>query len=119
MVCYYHPEKAAIGICKYCQRGLCSNCAALVNDTLACIDRHESQVRELNLIAEREVLQAKRVGPGYSRNAIFYFLVGILFAGFGLIQYRFLGLQAIFIFLIGLFLFYAAITNFMESRKYK
>jgi len=119
MVCFYHPEKAAIGNCKYCQRGLCSNCAALVNDSLACMDRHESQVRELGLMTERGILQAKRIGPGYARNAIFYFLVGALFAGFGLFQYRFLGLQAIFFFLIGLFLLYTAIANFVESRKYK
>jgi hypothetical protein len=119
MVCYYHPDKPAIGICKYCQRGLCIECTALVNDSLACKDHHEDQVRGLNLIAERGILQAKRIGPGYTRNAIFYFLVGALFAGFGLLQYRYLGLQAIFFFLIGLFLLYAAVANFVESRKYK
>jgi hypothetical protein len=45
--------------------------------------------------------------------------VGILFAGFGLLQYRFLGLQAIFFMLIGIFLLYAAAANFIESKKYK
>jgi hypothetical protein len=118
VVCYYHRDIPAIGICKHCHRGLCIDCAALVNDSLACKDRHENQVAELNLLAERGVSQAKRVGSGYMRNAVFYSLVGVLFTGFGIYQYRFLGLQAIFFILTGLFLLYAAVTNFIEARKY-
>ena len=71
MVCYYHPDRAAHGTCKHCGRGLCSECAALVDDTLACKDRHEEQVRGLNLITRRGILQAGRVGSGYARNAKF------------------------------------------------
>ncbi len=56
---------------------------------------------------------------GYVRNTIFYGLVGLLFAGFGLLEYRFLGLQAVFFMLIGFFLLYAAIANFMEGRRYR
>jgi hypothetical protein len=119
MICFYHPNRQAIAICKYCQRGLCAKCTVFVSDTAACKDRHEDQVQDLNLFAESGIQQAKRVGSGYTRNAVFYFLVGALFTGFGLFQYRFLGLQAVFFFLIGLFLLYAAVANFMESRKYK
>jgi hypothetical protein len=38
---------------------------------------------------------------------------------FGLVQYRFLGLQAVFFILIGLFLLYAASANYFEGRKHK
>lgn len=117
MNCFYHPEVPAIGECKHCGRGLCDQCAAVVDDTLACKDRHEGQVHGLNLLTERSMVQARRVGAGYIRNAVFYGLVGILFAGFGAVQLRFLGLQAIFFMLIGLFLLYAAVANFIESRK--
>ena len=48
------------------------------------------------------MLQAQRIGSGYLRNAIFYGLVGVLFAGFGIMQFRFLGLQAVFFLMIGL-----------------
>jgi len=118
MNCYYHPNQSAVGICKHCQRGLCIACAADVDDNLACKDRHEEQVRDMNMMMERNLLQAKRVGSNYSRNAVFYFLTGTLFAGFGLYQYRFAGLQALFLIFIGLFLLYAAVANFLESRKY-
>ena len=119
MVCYYHPSKPAIGLCKYCQRGLCIDCAALVDDSLACKNRHEGQVRALEQMTRRNILQAERVGSSYLRNAIFYGLVGFLFAGYGIMQLRFLGGQAVFFLMIGVFLLYAAVANYFESRKYK
>jgi len=119
MNCYYHPNQSAVGICKHCQRGLCIDCIAEVDDNLACKERHEEQVRAIASLMERDLLQAGRVGSVYKRNAIFYFLVGILFAGFGLLQVRWLGWQGIFLLVIGLFLLLAAAMNYLESRKYK
>lgn len=119
MNCYYHPNQPAVGLCKHCQRGLCVDCAADVDGSLACKDHHEEQVRALEALTARNLLQARRVGSVYRRNAIFYFLSGALFAGFGFYQLPFAGLQAIFLLLIGFFLLYAAIANFLESRKYK
>jgi hypothetical protein len=119
MNCFYHPTQPAIGLCKYCQRGLCSECAAIVDDVLACTHRHEDEVCQLGQLAARNLFQAKRVSSSYMRNAIFYGLVGVLFAGFGVMQYRFLGLQAVFFIMIGLFLLYAASANYFEGRKHK
>jgi sulfite exporter TauE/SafE len=95
------------------------DCAAVVDDSIACSGRHEEQVRKLEKLLRRNILQSERISSVYSRSALFYFLVGVLFAGFGLYQIRFTGLQAIFFLFIGLFLLYAAFTNFLESRKFK
>lgn len=119
MVCFYHPERAAVGLCKYCQRGLCSECAASSGDSLACRGLHEERVREMDAMLEKNILQSKRVGSDYLRNTIFYGVVGLLFAGFGLSQLRWLGLQALIYLLIGLALLWAAGANYWESRKYK
>ncbi|MBK8422286.1 hypothetical protein [Candidatus Villigracilis saccharophilus] len=119
MNCFYHPEISAVGLCKHCQRGLCSECAAIVDDVLACKGHHEEQVRALEQLTARNLFQSRRVASAYNRNAIFYGLVGVLFSGFGIMQYRFLGLQAVFFILIGLFLLYAAIANYLEGRKQK
>ena len=119
MQCFYHRERLALGVCTHCQRGLCAECLTLVEDRLACRDRHEEQVRAANQVLKRNMVQAKRMGSGYVRNAVFYGLVGVLFTGFGAMQYRFLGLQAVFFMLIGLFLLYAAGANLFESRKYR
>ncbi len=118
MNCFYHPTRTAIGICKHCQRGLCSECAVLVDDTLACKDRHEEQVHLIDQLTQRSLLQSRRLRSGYLRNSIFYLLVGLLFLGFGWIEFRFLGLEAIFFMLIGVFLLYAALTNYLESKKF-
>lgn len=119
MVCYYHPEKPAVGLCKYCQRGLCASCAAKAGDSLACQGLHEEQVRAMEALLQKNILQAKRVGSDYVRNTIFYGSVGILFTAFGASQIRWLGLQAVVYLIIGLALLWAALANYLESRKYK
>jgi hypothetical protein len=91
----------------------------LVEDVLACKNRHEQQVQMAQEWQRRGLLQSQRLGSGYLRSAIFYGLVGVGFTGFGLYQYRFLGMQAAFFILIGSFLLYAAIANLMESRKHE
>jgi len=90
-----------------------------VDDSLACKGRHEESVHALEQMTARNILQARRLGSAYLRNAIFYGLVGVLFAGFGLMQLRWLGWQAVFFLLIGVFLLYAAAANYFESRKYQ
>ena len=119
MNCFYHPDRPAVGICKHCQRGLCPEDVALVDDSLACKGRHEEQVRDINQLMRRNILQAKRLGSIYNRNAIFYFLVGAAFTAFGFYQVRWTGLQGLFLLIVGLFLLFAAGLNFLEGRKYK
>ncbi len=119
MVCFYHPGRSAVGLCKYCQRGLCADCASPAGDSLACKGLHEEQVRALEALMQKNILQSKRVGSDYLRNTIFYGVVGILFSAFGVSQIQWLGLQAVVYLMIGLALLWAALANYLESRKYK
>lgn len=119
MVCYYHTDKPAVGLCKYCQRGLCSGCAAHAGDSLACKGLHEQQVVAMEALLQRNILQAKRVGSDYLRNTVFYGAVGVLFTAFGISQLQWLGLQAVVYVMIGLALLWAAAANYLESRKYR
>ena len=66
-----------------------------------------------------QLVQAKRVRSDYVRNTIFYGTVGILFTAFGISQLKWLGLQAVVYTVIGLALLWAAVVNYLESRKYK
>ncbi len=86
---------------------------------MACKGLHEEQVRALETLMQRNIVQSKRVGSDYIRNTIFYGLIGTLFAVFGFSQLRWLGWQAVIYLMIGLALFYAAVANYLESRKYK
>jgi hypothetical protein len=119
MHCFYHPEKPAVGLCRFCQRGLCVECAAVVEDVLACRARHEDRVRAQERLASRSLLQAARFAAVYWRNAIFYGLTGTVFIAFGLWQLKWLGLQAFVFIMLGGFLLYAAIANYLEGRRYR
>jgi hypothetical protein len=90
-----------------------------VGDSLACKGLHQQQVLAMEALMQKNILQSKRVGSDYLRNTIFYGIVGILFAAFGISQLRFLGLQALVYLMIGLALLWAAAANYWESRKYK
>lgn len=119
MQCFYHPERSAVGVCRYCQRGLCPQCAVPVDDILACRGRHEELVLLGRHAEKRNVLQAQRTGAAYVRNAVFYGLAGVAFVALGSLQLRYLGLQAVFFVLIGLFLLYAAVANLLEARRFR
>ena len=73
----------------------------------------------MEALLQRNILQSKRVGSDYLRNTIFYGAVGILFTVFGISQLNWLGLQAVVYVIIGLALLWAAVANYLESRKYK
>jgi sulfite exporter TauE/SafE len=73
----------------------------------------------MELLLQKNIVQSKRVGSDYVRNTIFYGVVGILFTAFGFSQLRFLGLQALVYLMIGLALVWAAVANYLESKKYK
>ena len=119
MVCFYHPDKPAVGLCRHCQRGLCSDCAVLVDDVLACQGRHEEQVHALEEMTNQNILKSKRTRSDYLRNTVFYGVVGLLFTAFGISQIQWLGLQGIVYAVIGMALLYAALANYLEGRKYK
>ncbi len=117
MVCYYHPDRQAVGLCVHCQRGICRECAQVVEDVLACKNHHEVEVRESLERARREQSRAHRARANYARNAVLYGLVGIVFTGYGGLEYRFLGLQAILLLLIGVFMLMAAAATLLEGRS--
>ncbi len=73
----------------------------------------------MEALLQRNILQSKRVGSDYVRNTIFYGLAGTLFTAFGFSQLRWLGWQAAVYAGIGLALLYAAMANYLESRRYK
>ena len=119
MLCFYHPDRPAVGQCKYCQRGLCSSCAAIVEDVLACQGRHEAQVLAVEQLVARNMVHSKRIASNYMVSAIFYGLVGAAFTAFGLYQYAYLGLQALLFMVLGFFLLFAAGANFLEARRHR
>jgi hypothetical protein len=83
MRCYYHQEVEAVGICKSCSRGLCADCAVEVGEGLACRDRCEQGVAELNALLKRGSASHQIARGVYLRSAILYMIVGVVCFGGG------------------------------------
>ena len=47
MKCFNHNEIEAVGQCKQCYKGLCSNCVVDLGHGIACKDKHEHDVQKL------------------------------------------------------------------------
>ena len=80
MNCFYHPQVPAVGICKYCQKGLCTECAVDLGHGIGC-KHHQQEVHELYDIHFANKQSAQNMGRVYKQSAIamsFMGLAGIL-----------------------------------------
>jgi hypothetical protein len=75
MNCFYHQDRPAIGICKNCQRGLCSDCAVEVPDGLACKERCERQVLLLGRLVKGSEQAGRKTGTAYIATGL---CIGVL-----------------------------------------
>ena len=63
MKCFYHPTLDAVGLCKHCQRGLCTACASERDGGLACAGRHETEVDQVTALIRRNIQVAVKARP--------------------------------------------------------
>lgn len=118
MKCFYHHAVDAVAICKNCNRGICSDCCSELLNGVACKNRCEAEVEAINYLIDRNKTSYQKVSSAYSRNALIFLLMGILFFAFGVIDiaqnptFGWLSLLCGIIFLIG------ALFYFSTGRKY-
>ena len=55
MKCFFHQDRDAVGICKSCGRGICSECAFDLGKGIACRGRCEQDARDVIQLVERGV----------------------------------------------------------------
>src|SRR5262245_8963902 len=55
MKCFYHADAEAVGTCKHCHRGVCRACAAERDGGIACLNRCESAVDQVNALIRRNI----------------------------------------------------------------
>ena len=91
MRCYYHNDREAVGSCKSCGKGLCSECAVDLAKGLACRGRCEEDVRAVIQLVERNIkmeptssriIQAS--GSARLATSLFCLVSGAAFLTFGL-----------------------------------
>ena len=84
MNCFEHRDRPAVGICKNCQKGLCADCAADIGDGLACKDRCEQAVRDINEIVNRSKTAYQKAGKAHKGMGTFLAILAFIMAGFAL-----------------------------------
>lgn len=92
MHCFNHSSLSAVGVCKACQKGLCTDCAVDVGNGIACMESCETSVAELNEMNERG-LKLYGIGKYKSRmpssGVLLWGVLSILlWAVFGYAYYR-------------------------------
>lgn len=90
MKCFFHQDRDAVGICKSCERGLCSKCAVDLHRGLACKGRCEDDAKALIEFIQSNVRSAPKVSAllHKARSAGFqsagmYVVLGIVLLAWG------------------------------------
>jgi len=74
--CFYHPQVSAVGICKYCQKGLCAECAVDLGHGMAC-KHHQAEVNELYDIHFMNKQSAQNMSRVYKQSSVAMSFMGI------------------------------------------
>ncbi len=91
MRCFYHEDREAVGSCKSCGKGVCRDCAVDLIKGLACRGHCEADAQALIQLIDRNIqLSAtstsliKSSRGVRSSTAVFQFVIGAVFIGWGL-----------------------------------
>jgi len=114
--CYNHQETDAIGQCKHCYKGLCTDCLADLGSGLACKNAHEEEVELLNSLIENNKKAYSQTTKSIFMSNFYLFLMGVLFVGFGYERSKFLMYFGILC--IGYWVV-LAVYNFINLKKFK
>lgn len=86
MHCYRHQTQEAVGICKSCNKGLCSDCAVDIGQGIACKNSCEQDVKDLNGILNQSKKAYANASAAYYRQAIFCGLLGLVFVIYAMVE---------------------------------
>jgi len=114
MRCFYHPQSDAIGLCKFCCKGLCPQCAVDLAHGLACKDRCEREVAGMQEMIAKEKIEYEKRSSTLSLYGVLYFCVGLAFLIVGSVVR-----PDFFLFSIGAILTAGASWFFFQGRKYR
>lgn len=118
MKCFYHNSADAVAVCKNCNRGICLECAAEVSNGVACKNRCEIEVEAVNQLINRNKTAYQKTSSAYSRNALIFLLLGILFLGYSGINQTVNSSFDWFLLLGGIIFLIGAVFYFSLGRKY-
>ncbi len=87
MNCFKHNDRSAVGLCKSCGKGLCSDCATELVNGLACKGECESRVQLINKIIDTNSQYAAAARYQTKTSGVFILLFGAAFLFFAVLCY--------------------------------
>lgn len=116
MKCYEHQQQDAVGLCKSCHKGLCSECSHLVSGSVACHDC-QIDVAALNDMVERGQKSYQNLGKQWGPSVFVNTLCGVLFFGYGLYHYG--SSSSWFLIGLGAVMLGGGILSMKQSKNFK
>jgi hypothetical protein len=83
MKCFRHPENDAVGSCKHCAKGVCSQCVRDTGWGVACSEPCEHEVFALRSMIERNRKMYPLASKNHFRSAIWLAAMAAIFLGWG------------------------------------
>jgi hypothetical protein len=114
MNCFYHPRVIAVASCKYCQKGLCTDCAIDLDHGVAC-QQHKAEVIELYDIHFMHKQSAHNMSRIYKQSAVAMSFMGIAGVLGGLV----IGRTGIILVAIGLGCIFLAMAFSVYANRMK
>jgi hypothetical protein len=117
MRCYRHHESEAVGTCKHCFKGVCTECAKDSGIGIVCSPQCQEELKSAKAMLDRYKQTFPLVAKTYARNAILLALFGAVFIGFSLIEGRESGMFG-FLLASGGVMVVGAAFAFLMSRRF-
>jgi len=77
----------AIGLCKSCHKGVCSECSELVDGSVSCKETCQEDVAALNYMVERGKKVYKNLGKQWGPSVVLNGVGGAFFLGYGIYNF--------------------------------
>ena len=114
MRCFNHHDREAVGACKACSKGLCSECAVDLGHGLSCRGPHEATVESYRVMLERNTRVLNAAPTNSIVGPAFLVVLGVLFAGYGFNSPQ--GPRG-FVFILGCAFLLYGVVAFIRNRK--
>ena len=114
MKCYKHQQSDAVGLCKSCQKGVCPDCLALVDGSVACKDSCEEDVAAINHMMAHSQRVYKNYNKQWRPSIMINGVGGLLFLAYGL--YSFTSSLSWFLIGLGSIMIIGAVMIFIHSK---
>jgi hypothetical protein len=119
MNCFNHLDKAAVGFCKSCCKGLCADCAVTLPNGLACRGACEERVMLINRIIDNNQKVISAANVQVRSSGLFILLLGAVFCLFGFLPLLISGnTGTLFLGIIGLFFAAYGVIRLVKKSQY-